>query len=382
MKKKTDVVIIGGGVIGTSIAYNLAKNGVTDVVLVERDTLSCGATGRCAGGIRQQWSEPSNVRLARASIDIFKNFREEMGRDIGLVEGGYLLCAHAEEEAERFRETVAMQRKVGADVRIVTPEEMHDITPCLNTDGMILGAYCPDDCHADPFQVTQGYAENARRLGVDIELHTEVTKIRKKGRRVAAVVTNGGKIECNWVINAAGGHSAEVGVMAGVDLPTKSYRHQIAVTEPIRRMQEPLIVDFYVNIYFCQTAHGSFMMGCGDEAEKPGHNVRGTWQFLEEISRRLTGLVPALKDISVVRQWAGLYNMSPDAQPILGVVSDEVENFICAVGFSGHGFMLAPITGVLMAELIIYGKTRTLPVDELSIKRFEGDVHSTEANVV
>ena len=382
MKKKTDVVIIGGGVVGTSIAYNLAKNGVTDVVVVERDTLSCGSTGRCAGGVRQQWSEPSNVRLARASIDIFKRFREEMGRDIGLVEGGYLLCAHTDEEAERFKETVAMQREVGADVRIVTPEEMRDITPYLNADGMILGAYCPDDCHGDPFQTTQGYAENAKRLGVDIELHTEVTAIKKKGRRATAVVTNRGEIECNWVVNAAGGYSAEVGAMAGVDIPTKSYRHQIAVTEPIRRIQEPLIVDFCVNIYFCQTAHGSFLAGYGDDTEKPGHNVRSTWQFLQEISRRLTALVPALRDISVVRQWAGLYNMSPDAQPILGKVSDEVENFICAVGFSGHGFMLAPITGVLIAELITYGETRTLPIDGLSIKRFEGGVRSAEANVV
>lgn len=382
MKKKTEVVVIGGGVIGAAIAYNLAKNGMRDVVVLERDTLSCGSTGRCAGGIRQQWSEPSNVRLAKASIDLFKRFREEMGRDIGLVEGGYLLCAHTPEEAEQFRKNVKMQREVGADVRIVSPEEMREITPYLNTDGMILGAYCPDDCHADPFLVTQGYAENARRLGVDIELRTEAVAIKRSGGRATSVTTNRGEIECNWVVNAGGGCSAEVGALAGIKLPTVSYRHQIAVTEPIQRIQQPLIVDFYVSIYFRQSAHGSFIMGQSDKDEKPGRNVRGNWRFLEEISKKLIALVPALKNISVVRQWAGLYNMSPDAQPILGRVSDEVENFICAIGYSGHGFMLAPITGVLIAELIMHGETRTLPIDELSIKRFARGVKTLEKNVV
>ncbi|MFH1551112.1 MAG: FAD-binding oxidoreductase [Planctomycetota bacterium] len=382
MKKNAEVVIIGGGVVGTAIAYNLAGIGVKDVVLVERDTLASGSTGRAAGGIRQQWSEPANVRLARASIDIFKNFKKTMGRDIGLVEGGYLLVAYTDEEVERFKVNIAMQRDVGADVRLVTPEEVRDIVPFYNTEGILAAAYCPDDCHGDPFLVTVGYAENAARLGAEINLRTEVRAIKKKGDRATTVVTSRGDINCNWVVNAAGGYSAEVGKMAGLDLPTVSYRHQILVTEPVQRILEPLVVDFHHGIYFCQSVHGAFISGQGDDDEPPGHDVRGSWRFMVEQAKKLTFLVPALKDISVVRQWAGLYNMSPDAQPILGRVPG-VENFIVAIGFSGHGFMLAPIVGVLMAELIVHGEARTLPIDNLSITRFEKGIPSTrEANVV
>jgi sarcosine oxidase subunit beta len=382
MKKNAEVVIIGGGIVGTAVAYNLAKMGVKDVIIVERDTLNSGSTGRCAGGIRQQWSEPGNVRLARASIAIFKKFKETMGRDIQLVPGGYLLVAYTEEEVERFKKNIKMQREVGSDVRLVSPAEVREIVPFYNTEGLLGGAYCPDDCHADPFQATFGYAENAARLGVEINQHTEVRQINVVGHRATGVVTDRGDIKCNWVFNAAGGYSAEVGKLAGVSLPTVSYRHQILVTEPIQRIQEPLIVNFHHQIYFCQSAHGAFISGQADEGEKPSHNVRGTWKFMVEQARKLTYLVPALKDISIVRQWAGLYNMSPDSQPILGHVP-EVKNFVVAVGFSGHGFMLAPIVGVLMAELIVHGEARTLPIDDLGIRRFEKGMPKThEANVV
>ena len=305
-----------------------------------------------------------------------------MGRDIGLVEGGYLLTAYTEAEVERFKKAIAMQNEVGAEVRLVTPTEVHDIVPYYNTEGLLAGAYCPDDCHSDPFLVTVGYAENAERLGAEVNLRTDVKAIKKQGGRAKTVVTNRGEINCNWVVNAAGGYSAEIGRMLGLDLLTVSYRHQILVTEPIQRIQDPLIVNFHHKIYFRQTAHGSFVSGQSDEGEKPSHNVRGTWPFMIEQAKKLTHLVPALKDISVIRQWAGLYNMSPDAQPILGHVPG-VENLLVAIGFSGHGFMLAPIVGVLMAEQIAYGEARTLPIGDLSIERFRDGLPATkEANVV
>lgn len=382
MKKKTDVVIIGGGCIGAAIAYELAKKGLKDVVLIERDTLSCGATGRCAGGARQQWSEPANVLLAKASIEKFKNFEKEMNRDIGLVNGGYLLCAHTPKEAEAFKKNVKMQQECGVNVRIVDPAEIHEIAPYLNTDGMLLGAHCPDDLHADPFLAVQGWAENAKRLGADIELHTEVTGFRKNGSRVASVLTNRGEIECNWVVNAAGPWSQDVGRLLGIELGTYAERHEIAVSEPLQRMLWPLVVDFHVSIYFRQSAHGSFVFGHGNPGEKPSYNIRGSWRFIEQISKKLTTLMPALKDIAIVRQWAGLYDMSPDAQPILGKVSDDAENFLVAIGYSGHGFMLAPISGVLMAELIVDGHAHSQPIDALSINRFQGEKKHREHNVV
>ncbi len=379
---KADVVVIGGGIIGTSIAYHLSKFGV-DVALFERSYISSGSTGRCAGGIRQQWSSPMNVRLAMESVRMFEKFKEEVGYDIEYYSGGYLLLAYTDEEVDRFKKQVKMQREQGLDVYLLSPSEVKKQFSSLNIDRLKLSAYCPTDGHANPHLANFAYVEAAKKEGARIYDHTEVTGIVMNGDRITGVITDKmGKVETKIVVNAAGAKSRDIAKMVGKDLPVEPYRHQILVTEWLPHVLDPLIVDFYHNIYFRQTMHGSFIMGQSDPDEKPGVNLNARWQFLHEISHKITFLMPMMENVSVVRQWAGIYVMSPDAQPIIDEL-EGVSRMICATGYSGHGFMLAPITGKLVAEWVIYGNPRSMDISNLSLKRFEGGKRiEMERNVV
>ena len=374
IKKSADVVIIGGGVVGCSIAYNLARQGCNDVVVLEKKYLASGSTGRCGAGIRQQWGTEMNCRLARKSMDIFEDMNEilETERDIELKQQGYLLLAFSDAEMEQFRKNLALQDSIGIPSREITLNEAKEIVPYLNLDGVAGATFCPTDGHANPFRVTQAYADAARRLGVEIYTYTEALDIKVKGGRIEGVETAGGVIKTDKVVNAAGGYSRVIGDMVGVDIPVKSERHEILVTEPVEPIQGPMVMSFSYNIYCQQTPDGSFIMGYGDPDEPESFNIKSNWHFLEEMARKTTNLLPLLKNLRVVRQWAGLYNITPDKQPIIDE-SKEVPGFYMAVGFSGHGFMIAPMTGIIMSEMIT---GRKLSIDlELDIERFNrGDL--------
>jgi len=380
MRDTAEVVVIGGGVVGCAVAYNLAKLGLTDVVVVEKGYLACGATGRCGGGIRQQWSTLPNTRMAMASVRLFEGLEEELGYPTEYTQGGYLILAYTEDEVAQYRQNVAMQRGLGLDVRFLTPAQAHDVVPCLNTAGVLAATHCPTDGKGNPFLITRGYALAAERLGAEVNLHTTVTDIEVAGGKVQAVVTDKGRIATRWVVNAAGGHAAAIGVLVGLDVPVKPYRHEILVTEPIEPLFDPLIISFYHGTYIVQEPHGSILMGQGNPDEPSSYNLRSGLPFARSITRKMVWLIPCLKDVKVVRQWAGLYAMTPDAQPILGPV-DDLEGYVQAVGFSGHGFMVAPITGQLVAEFIVRGET-SLPIDGLSMGRFAGELVHREASVV
>ncbi len=380
MKNRAQVVIIGGGVTGTATAYYLAKNGISDVVLIEADYLSSGSTGRCGGGIRQQWSERMNVRLAMRSVQHFKNFENEVGQEIEYFQGGYLLLAYTDDEVALFEKNVSMQQSEGLDVDLYTFEETSKKFPFMNLSGMKVAAYCPSDGHANPHLTTFGYARAAQKMGVEIQTHTRAESIEVKNDRVVAVVTSRGRIETGTVVNAAGGYSREIGLMAGLDLPTESYRHQIFVTEPLEHILNPLVISFEHNFYIRQTTAGNFIMGQGDKDELPGHDITPTWRFLKEMTAKMPRFFPFLKDIRVLRHWAGLYNMSPDAQPIIDK-SDKIEDFYMAIGFSGHGFMLAPAVGEALAEWIAWGEPKSVDISNLSLQRFKHGF-TREKNVV
>ena len=380
MTDKADIVIIGGGIIGTSIAYYLARLGVKRVVLLEKGYLAGGSTGRCGGGIRQQWSEPMNVRLAMRSVELFEHFDEEPGMDIEYYKGGYLLLAYNEEEERLFERNVAMQQREGLDVRLLTPAETKRLFPFMNLQGLKLAAHCPDDGHANPHLATFAYARAAENLGVRILTRTEARSIEIRNGCITAVETDRGRIETSVVINAAGGYSREVGQLAGVEIPTESYRHQIFVTEPVEAVLDPLVISFLHNFYIRQTKAGNFIMGQGDRDEKPGFNLNTTWKFLKEMTGKMPDFFPFLEGIRVLRHWAGLYNMSPDAQPIIDR-SQEISDYYFAVGFSGHGFMLAPAVGEAVAEWIVYGKPEKVDILNLRLSRFAHGV-SIEKNVV
>ncbi len=369
LPKAADVVIIGGGVQGCAVAYNLAKFGVKNIVLIEKGTLCCGSTGRCGAGIRAQWGTEMNCRLGKASLDIFENLTEELGMDIGLHQGGYLMIAYTEKEFEQLKKNVQLQNSLGIKSKVLDHKEALEICPYLSVDDAIGFTFHQRDGHADPFLTTYAYAEAAKRLGVKIFKFTECKDIKVEGGKVKAVVTNKGEIATPVVVNTAGGYSHVVAKMVGLDLPIFSEMHEILITEPVERFSEPMFMSFSGNFYIQQRPHGSIIMGYGPEEHEKTFECGHTVEFIEVMAKKVTKLLPITRGIRVVRQWSGLYNITPDRQPVI-CEADEVKGFYMSIGFSGHGFMFAPICGKLLAELITKGET-SIPIHMLHYNRFE-----------
>lgn len=381
MKNKASVVVIGGGVVGCSIAYNLASQGISDVVLVEKSFLASGSTGRCGAGVRQQWGTKMNCLLAQKSMEILENMNDILHtkRDIELKQKGYLLLAYTEKEMNQFKKNVELQNSLGIASKIITPAQAREIVPYLNTEKLLGGAFYEKDGHANPFLVTNAYAQAAISLGAEVNTYTDVVSIKRNGSKIEGVQTNKGFISTDTVIDAAGGYSAEIGKMAGVDIPVYPQRHQILVTDPVDEVLGPMVMSFSYNIYCQQSPQGSFIMGYGDPNEPKDYNINSSWRFLEEMAEKAVWLLPPLKNLRVVRQWSGLYTMTEDRQPLI-CKADEAENFYMACGFSGHGFMIAPMVGKLISEMVL-GKKLSIDI-ELNYKRFEKGELLFEPSVV
>ena len=382
MIKQADVVVIGGGVVGCSIAYNLAKAGAGRIAVIERGYLASGATGRCGAGVRMQWGTETNCLLARESVHMLENLPEllEVKGDIEFKQGGYLLLAYTEKMADQFKKNLTLQNSLSIPARWTTPAEAREIVPHLNTDGLLGATFCPKDGHANPFKVTSLYAKAAARLGVQFYTYTEVTGLSVEAGKITTVHTDKGDIATNTVINAAGGYAKMVGRMAGIELPIFPERHEILVTEPVEPMQTPMVMCFYHNLYCQQTPHGSFIMGIGHPDEPETFNITSSWQFLTEMAKRITRILPPLANLNVVRQWAGLYDMCPDRTPILGPDA-TIQGFYTAAGFSGHGFMISPMVGKLMAQMVL-GSPTDIPITMFSAERFARGELYIEPSVV
>jgi len=382
MNKTADIVIIGGGITGCAIAYNLAKKGMKNIVIVEKKFIASGATGACGAGIRQQWGTEMNCRIAKMSCEFFETANEvlEYDGDIEFKQGGYLLLATTEKEKNQFKKNVELQNSVGIPSKVVTFDEAKEIVPILNTEPFVSATFCPKDGHLNPFHATLAFANAAEKLGVEIMKYTEVTDIIVEGNKIKGVATDKGIIETTKVVNAAGGHSQHIAAMAGIEIPVYSERHQILVTEPVDPILNTMVMSFTGNFYCQQVPHGGILMGRGDEGEPRDGNINSGWHFMDEMSKCITNVLPALKNAMVIRQWAGLYNITPDRQPILGPVN-EVEGLYLAVGFSGHGFMFGPATGILMAEMIM-GEETSIDISPLNLYRFERDEMVFEPSVV
>lgn len=379
--KKYNICIIGGGITGTALGYFLCKLGETSVAVFERSYLSSGSTGRCAGGIRQQWSTRPNVRLSMRSVKLFERFKEDVEMDIEYKQGGYLVLSYSEEEAAQFELNVKMQREEGLKVDVLSPKEVSQRFPYVNTEGLIMATFCQTDGHANPHKAVIGYAQAIKRMGGHIYTHTEVKGVDVENNRVVGIDTTNGYFKCDAVVNASGPWSKEIGQMVGIDLPTESYRHQIVVTEALENFFPMMAISFSGNFYMRQTEHGQFILGQGDKDEKPGINYNVTFKFEEELISKMVKIFPFLKNIRLMRHWSGMYNMSPDAQPIIGQ-SNQVKGFYYAVGYSGHGFMVAPAVGEALAELILFGRTLHTDISYLDIRRFENINIEKEKNVV
>jgi sarcosine oxidase subunit beta len=381
MKNKAEVVIIGGGVNGCSLAYRLAKKGL-DVVLLERKYLSSGATGACGAGIRQQWSTKENASLAIQSVKIFEQLSKELGQDIEFRQGGYLIAVHDKKEMKQAEKNVAMQRSLGLKVDILTPEQITEIVPILDVKGMkAIGAtFCPTDGHANPFRTTFAYADAARKLGAEINTHTTVTDVKIKNKEISSVVTDKGTIQTTIVVNAAGIDSKAIAEMVHVKLPLTPFRKEIMATERLQPLFEAMVISFKDGIYFSQQKEGQIVGGIPIPEEKGGYKTMPTFAFLSHMSQTLTRYAPVLKHVNVLRHWTGFYDVTPDARPILGEVK-EVKGFIQCNGFSGHGFMISPMVSKLLARLIAEKKTSE-ELDNLLLDRFKGKNIEKELSVV
>jgi sarcosine oxidase subunit beta len=359
--------VIGGGVIGVSTLYHLARAGCRDAVLLERDTLGSGSTSAAAGGFRAQFSDELNVRIAVECIRRFARFADEFGVDIGFRQPGYLFLLAAAHVAA-FRESVALQRALGVPAELVDLDEALRRVPGINPDGLAAATYCPIDGLATPESVVQGYAAAARRLGARIVQGRTVREITVAGGRVTGVDTDDGPLAAPVVVCAAGVWSADLAATAGLDLPVTPQRRYVYFTGSRGPLPEPLplTIDFGTGFYFHGEGHG-LIMG-------------GRWATAEELAPVAVHRLPAVADLGVASAWSGCYEMSPDHNAIVGA-ADTPPGLYYATGFSGHGFQQAPVVGEYVADLAL-GRESTMDLSPLSARRFADARPRPEANVV
>jgi sarcosine oxidase subunit beta len=356
---------------GASLAYHLACRGQTDVLLLERGRVfGQGATGKCAGGVRHQFGSEVNIRLSIESIRLLERFEEELGQPIGLRQAGYLFLLTAPEDVAAFQANVALQHQLGVQTEWLSPEDVRARIPDLVTDDVLAGTLYGRDGLCDPNGVVAGYVGAARRLGATLLTDVSVTGMRLEPSRVVQVETSEGVVEVETVVNAAGPQAARVGQMLGVDLPIVPLRRQMLVTTPLPRVPKdfPFVIDFTASLYFHREGPG-ILTGQSNPSEVPGfdESVDLDWEqsHLAAAVRRM----PLLADAGLAHHWAGLYEMTPDAHPLIGAVAG-LDNAYVVGGFSGHGFMHGPIAGKLMAELMLDGHTSTLDISTLAPDRF------------
>jgi sarcosine oxidase subunit beta len=370
MEKTADVVIIGGGVIGVSIAYHLAMKRVGRIILLEKGQLGEGSTSRCVGGIRTQFSTEINILFSLESIKTFERFEEEFGINPEFKRIGYLFLATTELEMGVFNENIKLQRKFGIPVELLNPDEIKARWPYLRVDDILGGTFCPWDGYAGPNEVLSGFVSGAKKAGVRIYEGTEVLGISLSKGKVNGVKTKREEISTPIVVNAGGPFASVIGEMAGVKTPVKPLRRQIFITAPFHLTNQtmPLTIDFHRGWYFRREVDGLLLSGPLDN--EPSFNLGIDYEAMAETSENAIYRVPALERARIAQGWAGLYEISPDHHAILGNVP-EVEGFILANGFSGHGFQHSPAVGKVIAELIVEGKPTTIDISPLSIERFE-----------
>jgi sarcosine oxidase subunit beta len=379
--ESADVVIAGGGVMGCALAYQLARRGV-DVLLLERETLGSQSTGKCAGGVRQQFSMEANVRLQMMSVRMFESFEAETGHPADFRQIGYLFLLTLPQQVEDFRHNMEMWHRVGlGDARWVDAAEAAKLVPVLNVEDVLGCTFCPTDGIASPADVTSGYAAAARRHGARLREGVEVLGVDVSGGHVQGVRTSTGEVATRLLFDCAGAWASSIGRMAGLEIPVLPYRRHIAVTGtfPALPRTSPMTIDFQTSLYFHPEGDG-VLIGMSDRAEAPGYTTDVSWEFLEKVFAEAARRAPALAGAGVKTAWAGLYETTPDHQAILGPVP-EVEGFWCAAGFSGHGFMQAPAAALCLAELLLDQRSE-VDITPFAFTRFARGSLVLERNVI
>jgi sarcosine oxidase subunit beta len=369
LPRTADIVIIGAGAIGSSIAYQLSKRGARDVVMLERETIGSGSTSKAAGGIRVQFATRIEIEFSLRGIAFFKRFEDEMGVPCDFRQEGYLFILSSEKDVERFKKNVALQQSMGTDVRMITPDDAKAIVPGLRVDDAIAAVWGPTDGYASPNDVVQAYAARARAGGVKFFEDTPVTGIELDGRKVSAVVTPAGRIETRLVINGAGPQAPLVGKMVGLDLPVDPRKRHIFVTDSFSEVRHPMpLVTDISSGFYCRSEQGAVLMSPGDIGEQTEYTASVDWSVLEQTVEKAVRRMPALEHAQIRHAWAGLRPLTPDGRGILDW-APGIEGLYLAIGFCGHGFQHSFAVGEMVAELLTTGVT-SLDVSDLRLGRF------------
>jgi sarcosine oxidase subunit beta len=382
LPRTTQIVIIGGGVMGASTAYHLAAAGATEVLLLERSAhLENAATSRCAGGVRYQFATPVNIELSKISLPMLERFKDELGVDPQYRQIGYLFVLTRPQDVESFAATVELQRRMGVNTEWLDGDEVRRRLPLMRFEDALAGTIHPKDGLADPSSVNLGYLSRARELGVRVAMETELLGVQLEHDRVASVTTNRGQISCEQLVDAAGPWAATVGQLVGLDIPILPVRRQMVTTSPIAELPPdfPFVIDFARSLYFHPEGEG-LLTGMSNPDQPAGFDqtIDEDWEVaaLEAAMRRM----PLLEKAGRLASWAGLYEVTPDAHPIFGPT--EIDGFWIVAGFSGHGFMHGPVAGKLMSEFILEGRAHTVDVSMLDLARFKAGRPIREYNVI
>jgi len=380
LPKRADVVVVGGGAVGTSIAFHLAEEGV-DVCLLERDALSSGSTSRAAGGVRTQFSDPLNIAIGLRAVDAFTRFSERPGGEIDFKQVGYLFLLDREEDVAIFERSVALQNELGVPSRLVDPAEAAELSPLAGLEGVLAATFCPIDGHANPEAVAQGYAAGARAHGATVVTGCAATAVEVDDGTVLAVATVDGRIETGTVVCAAGVWSPELARTAGVDLSVEPVFREVVTTAPVATLPErvPLTVDFTTGFYFHREGPG-LLIGMADREQRPGFDAPTDPNWLEHVTEVATRRAPAFLDMGIAHGWKGYYEVSPDHNGLVGE-ADDVDRVLYATGFSGHGFMQAPAVGEIVRDLVLR-REPFVDISPLSAERFALQTPRPEHNVI
>jgi sarcosine oxidase subunit beta len=382
LPRRAEAVVVGGGVMGASSAYHLAERGMTDVVLLEREPfLGAMSTGQCAGGVRHQFASEINVRLSQQSIAMLEQFPEEMDQEIGLRFDGYLILLSSDESVSAFREAVQMQHGLGVNTRWLDKSDAARMVPLLDLHGVVAATFYERDGLCDPSSVVQGYAAAARRKGVLVATEAGATNVERRADSFL-VHTPKGAVETPVLVNACGAWAPEVGRMVGVEIPIQPIRRQMTVTTPLPEVPSdfPFTIFFDESLYFHREGAG-ILTGQSNRDETPGYKLDVDTEWETVHFEHAMARFPLLENAGVLSRWAGLYEVTPDAQAIFGRVP-TVEGFYIMAGFSGHGFMHGPAAGLLMAEEVLDGKAHTIDIEPFRYERFLDGALSPEFNVI
>jgi sarcosine oxidase subunit beta len=374
MNETADVVIIGSGIVGSSVAYHLAEAGCTNVLVVEREAhQGKGSTGKSMGGVRAQFATTVNIQMSHYSIDFFATFDEQLGYPADYRPHGYLFCATNERHLEYLKTNRERQLALGVkNVDLISREDIVKILPQLRVDDVMGGTYCPTDGFVDPHSVMMGFMLKARERGVKLWLDTRVTGIEVDNGWVTGVTTSRGPVSTPIVVNAAGAWAAEVALMAGAELPVEPLRRQLVPTEPFEGLPKrfPMVIDMSTGFHFRREGKG-ILLAWNDPEETPGFKTDFDASFVEKILTRAASRVPCLADAAVNprRGWAGLYEMTPDHHAIIGP-APNVKGLFFVNGFSGHGVMHSPASGRITSDLILHGRSDLIDTTLIGLERF------------